>query len=49
MPRVPKQTVIKVEIIDVDRFILRRTCRKRVEIPNRDATERISLNTKISL
>ena len=49
MSRKPEQTVIKIEIIDVDRFILRRTNRERVEIADRDATERIPFDAKVSL
>jgi hypothetical protein len=49
MSRKPEQTIIKVEIIDINRFIFRRTNRKRVEIPDRDAAERISFDPKISL
>src|SRR3954453_1441409 len=47
--RKSQQTVIKVEIIDIDRFIFRRTNRKRMKIPNRDAAERISFNAKVRL
>jgi hypothetical protein len=49
MSRKPEQTVIKVEIIDINRFDSRRTNRKRVEIPDRDAAERIPFNAKIRL
>src|SRR4029077_12029237 len=47
--REPEQTVIKVKIIDINRFIFRRPNRERVKIPNRNAAERISLNPEISL
>ena len=49
MSRKSKPTEIEVEIIDIDRFIFGRANRKRMEIPDRDTAERISLDTEISL
>src|SRR4029077_21234894 len=49
MSSVSKQTVIKIEIIDIDRFIFGRTNRKRVKIPNRYVAKRISSYPEISL
>ena len=49
MSRKPEQTVIKVEIIDINRFDSRRTNRERVKIADCDAAERIPFDAKVSL
>ena len=49
MSRKPEQTVIKVEIIDINRFDSRRTNRERVKIADCDAAERIPFNAEVSL
>src|SRR5260370_32275311 len=49
MSRKPEQTVIKVEIIDINRFDSRRTNRERVKIADCDAAERIPFDAKVGL
>ena len=49
MSRVTKQAVIKVEIVDINRFDSRRTNRERVKIADCDAAKRIPLDAKVSL
>jgi hypothetical protein len=49
MSRKPEQTVIKVEIIDINRFDSRRTNRERVKIADCNTAERIPFNAEVSL
>ena len=49
MSRVTKQAVIKVEIVDINRFDSRRTNRERMKIADCDAAERVPFDAKVSL
>jgi hypothetical protein len=47
--RESKQTVINVQIVDIDRFNVCRSNGKRVEIPDGQIAKRIAFETKIGL
>ena len=47
MPYKSEQTEIEIEIIDINRFIIRRSCRKCVQISHCKSPKWIAFDTKI--